>query len=216
MDRFIRQKYLIFGLFTAIFFSGCSSELDPRNPGDAYLMFRDAMFAGDSDAVWQRVDPETHEFFNKSYVELEGMGETIERYLPQADHRLAKNQSGVKLLKETTDGKSLFVRVFTPEQLPKEEAFKLGSDIAELKMSEDEQFAEVVTKGGQTFFLVHNEKDEQWYVMLLKSSEEMGKAMAWVEANKSALSQTVDDLIAEERTEREKIIAELMGFKPKE
>lgn len=192
---------------------GCSSELDPQDPGDAYLMFRDALFSGESDKVWGRLDADTHQYFELSYTELEGMGATIERYLPQADHRLAKSQSGVKLLNEVSDGKTLFIRVLTPDKLPKEEAFKLGSEIAELSLNEDETLAKVVTKGGQTFFLSSNKSDGQWYVMFLKSSEELGNAMKWVEANKVALGQTVDDLIAEERGEREKIISELMGYK---
>lgn len=192
--------------------AGCSDELDPTNPGDAYLMFRDALFEGDSDKVWQRLDSQTHEYFQQSYVELEEMSKTIERYLPQSDHRLAKSQSGAKLLNEVSDGKTLFIRVFTPKELPNEEAYRLGSDIAEISLSEDESFAKVVTRSNQTFYLSHSKQDDQWYVMFLKSSEELKKAMGWVESNKLALSQTVDDLIAEERTEREKIIGELMGY----
>ncbi len=195
---------------------GCSSELDPQEPGDAYELFRNAMFDNDSEKVWGRLDKDTHQYFEQSYKELEGMGATIERYLPQADHRLARNQSGVKLLNEVSDGKQLFMRVLTLDQLPKSEAVKLGSDIAEISLNEDETLAKVVTKGGQTFFLSHNKSDGQWYVMLLKSSKELGQAMKWVEDNKVALGQTVDDLIAEERGKREKIIAELMGYKAPE
>ena len=212
MNAAVVKKAVILGAMMLVL-GGCSDELDPTNPGDAYLMFRDALFAGDSEKVWQRLDQESHEYFEKSYEELEEMSKTIERYLPQADHRLAKSQSGAKLLNEVTDGKTLFVRVLTPKELPKEEAYKLGSDIAELSLSEDESFAKVVTKGNQTFYLSHSKTDDQWYVMFVKSSEELKKAMSWVESNKLALSQTVDDLIAEERTEREKIIGELMGYK---
>lgn len=214
MNAAVVKKAVLLGAMIGML-AGCSDELDPTNPGDAYLMFRDALFEGNSEKVWERLDPQTHEYFDQSYAELEEMSKTIERYLPQSDHRIARSQSGAKLLNEVSDGKTLFLRVLTPKELPTEEAYKLGSDIKELSLSEDESFAKVVTKGGQTFYLAHN-KDGQWYVMFLKSSEELRKNMSWVESNKLALSQTVDDLIAEERTEREKIISELMGYKTKQ
>lgn len=188
---------------------GCSDELDPTAPGDAYLMFRDAMWAGDAEAVWARTDPETHAYFQQSYEDLTEMSETIERYLPQADHRLAKRQAGVILLREAEDGKGLFLKIFQPEKLPKDEAYKLGSDVAEVEVAEDESFAKIKTRGGREYYLTKGD-DEQWYVMLHKSAKELGESMAWLESNKTALSQTVDDLIAEERKKREAIIAELM------
>ena len=207
-----RRLLLLIGVVGLAFgVSGCSSELDPTDPNDAYIMFRDAMMAGDAEAVWGRLDPQTHEYFEHSHSHLQEMGETIERYLPQADHRLAKRQSGVILLREVDDGKSLFLRVFQPDQLPKEEAFVLGSNVRELALAEDQKTAKVITRSGQEFFLTKG-RDGQWYVMLLESSKELNAAMAWVEANKTALGQTVDDLIAEERTRREKVIAELMNL----
>ena len=194
-------------------FSGCSGELDPRDPSDAYLMFRDALGEGDSQKVWARVDEHTRAYFERSYLDLQDMGDSIERYLPQSDHRLARSQSGVKLLDEVSDGRTLFLRVLTPEALPlQEDEYKLGSDIAELSLNEEETRAKVVTKGGQTFLLTRDPSDEQWYVMFTRSSTELLSAMRWVEDNKLALSQTVDDLIAEERAKREQVISELMHY----
>ena len=188
--------------------AACSSELDPTSPEDAYLMFRDAMFAGDAEAVWGRVDPTTKEYFDKSYSDLSGMSVDIERYLPQADHRIAKRQSGVVLVRDAQDGHDLFLKVFTPSGLPKDEAYLLGSEVDEIKVNEEETFAEVVTRGGPSFYLGRSPKNEQWYVMLV-DTDALKKSMAWLPSNQSALRQTVDDLIAEERAEREKIIAEL-------
>ena len=48
------------------------------------------MLDGDAEAVWGRVDEQTHTYFAQSYEKLERMGEAIERYLPQSDHRLAQ------------------------------------------------------------------------------------------------------------------------------
>ncbi len=206
--------YLSIMLCALIFATGCSGELDPTSPADGYLMFRNAMMAGDGEAVWARLDARTHEYFNASYTELTEMGETIERYLPQSDHRLAKRQSGVMLTEEVSDGKTFFLRIFTPEKLPEDEAYELGSRVDEVEVSEDGTFAKVVTRGGQEFYMTKGD-DEQWYVMLLKSSNELQQSMAWLEQNKTALRQTVDDLIAEERARREAIIADLMNPKEK-
>ena len=201
------RAMLAFALLISL--PSCSSELDPTDPADAYLLFRNAMIAGDGETVWNRLDTRTHEYFEASHTELEEMAESIERYLPQADHRLARRQSGVILLDDVTDGKSFFLEIFTPQELPQGEAYDLGTRVEEIETTEDGAFAKVITRGGQQFYMVRGD-DEQWRVMLLKSSEELKTSMAWLDQNKSALRQTVDDLIAEERQRRETVIAELM------
>jgi hypothetical protein len=177
--RHLRNVWLLAAALLAV---GCSDELDPAEAGDAYLMFRDAMWAG---------------------------------YLPLADHRLARRQSGAVLTKEIKDGKGLFLKVFTPDKLPKETAYKLGTDVEELAVSEDDQNAKIVTRGKQTFYLVKQKaakrgEPARWHVKLVQSSEAVPGAFSWLEGNRVALQQTVDDLIAEERQQREAIIAELM------
>ena len=64
----------------ALFSTGCSSELDPTEPEDAYLMFRDALFAGNEEAVWGRLDPSTKEFFETSHAELQEMDAEIDMF----------------------------------------------------------------------------------------------------------------------------------------
>ena len=189
--------------------AGCSSELDPTEPDDAYLIFREALFDKSAEQVWTRLDEDTRAYFEKSHGELEEMEQDIEKYLPQADHRLAKAQSGAILLRASKDGRSLFLNVMTLEGFEKDEAVELGSRVETLELTEDQATARITTRGGQVFYMTRG-KDEQWYVMLYKSSEELKKSMAWLEVNKVALRQTIDDLIAEERARREVIIAELM------
>lgn len=201
-------------LFAAM---GCSDELDPTEAGDAYLMFRDALWSGSAEQVWALSDDQTHAYFQERYEELVGMDETIDRYLPLADHRLARRQSGAVLIKEIKDGKALFLKVFTPDKLPKEDAFRLGLDVEELAVAEDDQNAKVVTRGKQIFYLVKQKGSKKgeparWYVKLVQSSEAVPGAFVWLEGNRTALQQTVDDLIAEERQQREAIIAELMNL----
>lgn len=193
----------------ALFSTGCSSELDPTEPEDAYLMFRDALFAGNEEAVWGRLDPDTKTFFDTSHGELLEMDGEIDKYLPQADHRLAKRQSGAILLRNVKDGKGLFLHLMTLDKFEHDDAVELGSRVDTVAVSEDQKTAAITTRGGQKFYMTKGE-DGQWYVMFYKSSEELKKSMAWVEANKVALRQTVDDLIAEEQKKREAIVAELM------
>lgn len=190
--------------------TACEEEVDPLEPEGAYHLFRAAMFKGDAKGVWARSDKKTHEYFQKRYERLVEMEKDIKRYLPQADHRIAQRQSGTVMLRDVKSGESLFMKVFEPAKLPKDEAFKLGSDIEAINMSEDKKLAKIITKSKQEYVLTKNEQDKQWYVMLSESVKAVDNKMKWVDQNNSALKQTVDDLIAEERKKRELIISELM------
>ncbi|MFU8806288.1 MAG: hypothetical protein ACNA8W_20930 [Bradymonadaceae bacterium] len=192
-------------------FTGCRGELDPARADDSYLIFRDALFAGDSETMWNRSDAATHEHFQHRYTQLVAMDTLIERYLPLTDHRLARRQSGVELIDTIKDGKSLFIRIFDPAQVPQDEAILFGSDVREIQMSEDGKSAVIVTRGEQEFIMARSEEDNLWYVSLIESEDVLSAAFAWLDKNEAALEQTVEDLIAEERTKREAIIAELMG-----
>lgn len=209
---------------------GCGDEADPMEPDGAYDMFRDAMLSGDAQGVWETTDPKTHAYFEDRYAQLVEMDETIKRYLPQTDHKLARQQSGTELLDEVDDGKGLFLKVYRPENLPEtsEEgggglmAFlgtktpvEVGSDVAEVKVAEDETMAKIVTRAGQEYVLVRPNDEEKWRVRLSQSSKVLDQAFGWLDANDKALQQTVEDLIAEERKEREAVIAELMGLEKK-
>lgn len=195
---------------------GCGDELDPTEPEGAYYIFRDALLKGDAETVWKRTDQTTKAYFQQRYEQLEEMDATIERYLPQTDHKIARKQSGTILLDQVDDGKELFMKVFQPENLPKlsnKQAVKVGSDIDELKVAEDDSAAKVVTRAGQEYVLTPDKKTEEWHVMLVRSSDKVDASFGWLETNQSALQKTVEDLIAEEREKREAIIAELMNKK---
>lgn len=203
---------LIIALALGLGLSACSDKLDQTEPDGAYLLFRQALLAGDQAQLWSLCDSSTHKFFQDRYESLTAMEEDIVRYLPQADHRIAKRQSGAILTRELKDGKGLFFKVFQPKSLPESRAVALGSEIEEINMSEDKKSALVITKAGQKFYLTRTDDDSKtpWLIILPKSVPEAEAAMKWVEQNQSALRQTVDDLISEERTQRETIIGELM------
>lgn len=204
-----RRPYFLL-LAVCLLLGACSSELDPMEPDGAYLLFRQALLDGDQETIWSGCDKSTHDYFQTRYDSLKAMEDDIVRYLPQADHRIAKRQSGVILTREIKDGKGLFMKVFKPDGLPKTEAIALGSKIEEINISEDKKSALVITRAGQKFYLTRESADARWFIMLPKSVPEAAAAMKWVDENQQALRQTVDDLISEERTEREVIIGELM------
>ncbi len=191
---------------------GCSDELDPTQPEDAYEVFKTSLMSGDAEGVWARVDEDTQTFYQERRDKLEAMGERIVEFLPQADHRLAREQAGVVLTDEVADGKALFLKVFTPKELPTDQAHQLGMDIDELNVAEDGLLAEVKTRGGQVFYLKRKSEEGEWFVMLLKSTDQVAGSMKWLDTNEEALEQTIKDLIDERREAREQIISELMGL----
>ena len=201
----------LLALTLALVAFGCSSELDPTDPGDAYTIFRDALFAQQAAGVWDRLDPETHAYFQERYERLVQMNQLIESYLPQTDHRLARSQSGVELLESVSDGRELFDHVFTKATMPDDTAIVFGSGVREIRVSEDGESALVVTRGLQEFVMVQAD-DEHWHVNLVGSGEFLDTSFGWLTSNEEALSQTVEDLIAEERQKREAIIADLMNL----
>lgn len=187
----------------------CGEKVDPTDPEGAYNLYLKALWSGDAEGVWVRLSPSTKEYFQNQYEVLVAMDETIEKYLPPTDHKIAREQAGSILTDKVTDGKTLFLQVFQPKNLKIEEAHKVGAAVDEIRINEDETAAELKTLGGDVLYLT-KDTDQQWYVMLVRSSAAVGERMKWLEQNQSALQQTVEDLIDEERKKREAVIAELM------
>ncbi|RAL25484.1 hypothetical protein DL240_04535 [Lujinxingia litoralis] len=208
------MSHLLFALLLAPLALGttaCSGELDPTSPGDAYTLFRDALFEKEEDIVWERLDPESHAYFQARYERLVQMNELIESYLPQTDHRLARSQSGAELIASVSDGRELFDYVFEKAQMPQDDAIIFGSGIQEIRVSEDGKSALVLTRGQQEFVMAQAE-DEAWQINLVDSGDFLDTSFGWLTRNEEALAKTVEDLIAEERQKREAIIAELMNL----
>lgn len=194
--------------------TGCSGEPDPSDPEDAYDMYRHALFEGDGEAMWERVDEETREYFEARYTQLEEMDELIERYLPATDHDIARSQSGAELLDDVDSGSELFTAVIEPGEFIEDEAVWLGADLAELRMAQDGESAVAVTRGQQQFVLVT--EDDEWYVNLVESDQILDNRFEWLDNNEDNLEQTVEDLLEEERQMREEIIADLMDVDPQQ
>lgn len=201
-------------LFTAILvgavaLAGCSGELNPEDPGQAYLLFREALVEGDVDGMWDRTAPSTREYFDERYEQLVDMDEKIKNYLPRTDHKLARKQTGTILLDEIDSGRDLFEKIVAPDGVSMSEAQRLGSLIDQIEVSKNNEEARAVTRSGRTYRLVKGDDDE-WYVRLVDSLQAVDKSFEWLERNRSAVSETVNDLLEEEQEEREEIIADLM------
>lgn len=189
---------------------GCSGELDPTDPGEAYLLFRKAMIEDDVDKMWKRSSQGTRDYFDQRHQQLVQMQQKIEKYLPQTDHKLARKQSGTELLDELEGGRELFERVVKPDRVAMNEARRIGSQVEEIRRSKDGDKAKVQTRSGRTYRLVREGEKGQWYVSLVDSVGSVDKSFAWLDGNMEALTKTVNDLIEEEKEKREEIIAELM------
>lgn len=192
---------------------GCAENVDPKDPEGAYNLYTKALWAKNAEAVWDRSAPTTHQYFEDKYSTLVKMDETINRYLPPTDHKIAREQAGSILTSKVKDGKGLFLEVFHPDRLKLAEKHKVGATVDQIKINEDETAAELTTLGKDVFYLTKGE-NEEWYVMLVRSSSAVEGQMKWLTQNESALNQTIEDLIQEERKEREAVIAELMKLGP--
>lgn len=191
--------------------TGCGENLDTTTPEGAFNVFKNAMFDGNPDVMWERMSQSSQGYFDEQLQRLNAMDEKIERFLPPTDHRIARRQAGTVLTDEFSTGKELFLHVFRPDSIPDDEKFRVGMHVAEIKISEDERQAAVVTRGEQEILLVESEGGE-WHVMFVESSEVVPNAMAWLDSNEDALDQTIEDLISEERSLRAEIISELFGY----
>lgn len=201
-----------FVLSLCLLMAACGGDLDPEDPEDAYALFHQALFDGDAEGVWERSDETTRNYFQQRYEALEHMNELIERYLPPTDHQLARAQSGAELTDELDDGRELFIHIFDGLAVDDQAAIQFGASAAQVQMAEEGDTARLITRSDQEFDLVR--QDDQWFVNFVDSDAFDDRAMQWLDANEEALTQTVEDLIEEERRERESIIAELLQPDP--
>jgi hypothetical protein len=185
--------------------AGCADELDPKQPQGAYLIFRQALFAQDGEAAWDYLDAGTQAVFEDRAKILDSMSQDILRFLPQVDQRLARRQTGAELIKakQVTDGKALFILLFTPAAVPVTPEIEVGTQISSVEVNDAEDEAIVVTESGQQYRLVL-EEDGTWRV---SSWRDLAiERTKWILDNQTALTQTVQDLIAEEKEEVDRII----------
>ncbi len=196
---------------------GCGEKLDTTDPEGTYNLYRNAVFEGNAENVYKLLAPDSIQYFDDEFLRLERMDKTIARYLPITDHKLARRQAGSILTDEVTDGQSLFLKVFQPSGMNlskssrwSQSPFEVGAIVEEIQVSEDGKAAKLTTKAKEEYRFI-KEKDV-WKLQLVQSAEAFQSAMGWMEKNENALQQTIDDLIEEETTKRESIIADLMGI----
>lgn len=210
MVKISRVTLIMLALGT-VFLTACGGKLDPSDPEGAFNLFKTAMLNGDRDTMWNHIAPSSQEYFDAQLGRLKEMDEKIGRYLPPTDHKLARRQAGSILTDELSTGRQLFDKIVTPSNLPKDEKYLVGLTVAEIKVSEDEKTAAILTRAKQKVLLQFDEKNEEWDIMFVESFASLKDAMKWLDSNENALDQTIDDLLSEERRKREAILAEL-GF----
>ncbi len=189
--------------------AGCSDELRPDEPEGAYLLWRQALLEGDTKGVYQYLDKDTKAIFEERASQLQIMSEDIVRYLPQVDQKLARKQTGVELLKNENiiDGESLFLYLFRPKKLEVTPEIEIGTEPSDIIVDKEKGEAAIVTYAEQKYIL-KREDDKVWRIV--SWSDQAEQSTKWVLDNRSALDQTVQDLINEEQEEIKAIITFLL------
>jgi hypothetical protein len=188
---------------------GCGPDLDPTDPSGGYNLYRKGLMDNDPELVWKRLDERSRAYFERQHQQLVRMDGKIKEYLPPADHRLARKQSGTILLDEVDGAKELFNKVVDLKKLAPSRATELGSLVGKVRIAKNKETAQVETRGGRTYEL--HRKDGEWYVNLVDSVPEVDKAFGWLDSNKEALNKTVQDRSQQEQARREEIIAQLFN-----
>lgn len=197
-------------VLVALLSASCAEELLPTEPEGAYMLWRQALLEGDEDAAYSYLDEETHKIFDQRVEVLRAMEKDIQRYLPQVDQKLARQQTGVVLLKQgkIDDGAGLFRALFTTEGLEVTPEIEVGTEISEIEINEAGDEAAVVAYAGQQF-LLRKEGDGVWRIASWRSM--CIERTLWILDNRSALEQTVQDLINEEKEEMNAVIKFLLA-----
>ncbi len=214
----MRLSTFIMSILLSSIFLGCGEKLETSDPEGTYNLYRNALFEGDSEKIYVLLAPESIAYFDDEFARLERMDETIAKYLPITDHKLARRQAGSILTDEVKDGHGLFLKIFKPSSMElskssrwNQSPYEVGAIVDEIQVSEDGKAAKLTTKAKEEY---HFEKTEKgvWKLQLVQSAKAFQDATQWMRKNERSLQQTIDDLIEEERTKRETIIAELMGL----
>jgi len=214
----------------------CSKELLPTEPEGAYMLWREAFIGpqceGEKEAVeacrekrediiYDFLDKETHKVFDERVEVLKSMQDEIQRFLPQVDQKLAREQTGVVLLDMhgIEDGRGLFKALFKIENLKMTPEIEVGTEVSEVEINEEGTEAAIVVYAveepvnpgdeavGQQF-LLRKEEEGLWRITSWRQmSIERTK---WILDNRSALEQTVQDLINEEKAEVDVVIKYLL------
>ena len=92
-------RFFILTMLSLVLVS-CSEEVVETEPEGAYTIWRQALFDGDEGRVYEQLDAQTKRVFQERLERLLLMSQDIQRYLPQADQKLAREQTGVVMLSQ--------------------------------------------------------------------------------------------------------------------
>lgn len=194
----------------AVFAVGCQEEYLPDNPEGAYMLWRQALLSGDTAGVYELLDEDTHKVLDERVEVMRVMSEDIVRYLPQVDQKLAREQTGVVLLRkhDMETGADLFEVLFEPDKLEVTPSVEVGTEISEMTLNEAGDEAVIVVYSSQQF-LMRRGQDGRWRVSSWRTL--CLERTQWILDNRDALEQTVQDLINEEKEEVDAAIKFLLA-----
>ena len=200
--------------------TGCQGEPQPQEADGAYLLFRSALLQGNKATVYGYLSQDTKKVYEDRYATFQDMSEQIIRFLPQTDQKLARQQTGVVLLKKEgiEDSEGLFTYLFKLDALKTEDTLpglEIGSGIrfpGGVAYNDDETEAAIVTWANDQYHMV-KEDDGIWRVASWRKDAQ--EKTAWIETNKENLEKTIQDLISEEKEEIDTVIKYLLAQEQK-
>lgn len=146
----------------ALGLTGCSTEIDPDKPEGGYLTFRDALFAGDLDTVWDCLSADSKALYEDALADLQAIRETAQQLSP-GDRQMVAERTAVRLLETGETAKDLFKALARLDVLNEEDGYAVGSGVDTVTLDEDGERATIVTEAGQEILLV-KEEDARWRV----------------------------------------------------
>jgi hypothetical protein len=188
----------------------CSEEVVETEPEGAYIIWRQALFDGDEGRVYEQLDAQTKRVFQERFERLLLMSQDIQRYLPQADQKLAREQTGVVMLSRhgIKDGEGLFRALVELDKLEVSPEIEVGTEVSEVEINESGTEAAVVVYAGQQFVL-RKEEEGRWRIA--SWHQLCSERTQWILDNSQVLEQTVQDLINEEKEETDAVIKYLLA-----
>jgi hypothetical protein len=188
--------------------AACSSELDPKDPEGAYLMFREALLNGDEEALWEALSESTKQLFSDGYQDLLDLDVAIDQLAPE-DRTIARERTAARLLSRVDGPKSLFLMIVRLENVAGEDRFRYGSAVDEVNVDEEAGEATVVTEAGTQIELVRQE-DGIWRVRSLAPI--IGDRLRVLSEDIDAVEATLADSAFRRRSHDE--IMRLLGAAP--
>ena len=170
-------------------------------------LFYQALANKDEAEVWEYLDVSTKKLFVDHYKSLLRTDKIIQDYFDPSEYKYLRQRTGTYLLKEAniTSSEELYGFVFSLAGTKFEQDEEVGGTIDEMNYSnEEENIAEIQTRGGQRFVMVL-EEDGVWRTASLYSLFE--EALAPIKQSETEMIKFARTNLEEELNRRLAVIA---------